>query len=249
MIQVIIVDDEKKAVSALEKMLSRYFPEINIVATTQQPQEAIELIKRLEPDLVFMDVEMPLMTGFEVLEALGDIHFSTIFTTAYHEYAIKAIRYSALDYLLKPLSEDELRQAIQRYKEKVKSTAQQQQFNLLFDNIKNISNSFSKITVSTIDGMLFLYVNEIIYCESESSYTTFYMRSGEKIVSSKTMKEYEELLPPHLFFRIHHSYLVNMHEIKRYIKGEGGTVILNNLVELPVSKRKKEEFLKKLKLN
>ncbi|MBI3232875.1 MAG: response regulator transcription factor, partial [Bacteroidetes bacterium] len=161
----------------------------------------------------------------------------------------KAIRYSALDYLLKPLSEEELRQAIQRYKNQMKSAMRQQQFNMLFDNIRNISDSYSKITVSTLDGIIFLNVNEIIYCESESSYTTFYMRSGEKIVSSKTMKEFEELLPLNLFFRIHHSYIVNLNEIKRYVKGEGGSVILNNQVELPVSKRKKEEFLKKLKLS
>lgn len=248
MIQAIIIDDEIKAINALERIIEKKFTEIQIVATAQSADLAIELIKLHDPDLIFLDIEMPNKTGFEILEAVVSQNFSVIFTTAYNQYAIKAIRYSALDYLLKPISEEELFNAINRYKEKNKSNTQHQQFNMLFDNLKNLSSSYSKITVSTTQGVLFLNVNEIIYCQAESSYTSFHMKNKETIVSSKTLKDFEELLSEYSFFRIHHGFLINIHEIKRYIKGEGGSVLMNNGAELPVSKRKKDDFLKKLKL-
>lgn len=248
MIQAIIIDDEKKCVALLEKMIKQSLPDINIIATATQPEEGIKLIRQHEPDLVFLDIEMPKKNGFEVLEATKDIPFEIIFTTAYNQYAIKAIRFSALDYLLKPVDHDELVHAVQRCKAKHATNAKQQQLDMLFSNLKNLSQPFHKISVATLEGVIFLNTHDILYCEATGSYTILHLRNGEKLTTSRPLKDFEELLHEHAFFRVHHSYIISINEIKRYIKGEGGSVILSNNTELPVSKRKKEEFLKKLHL-
>jgi two-component system LytT family response regulator len=248
MIQTIIIDDEKKCVALLEKMIGQSLPDINIVASSTQAEEGIKLIRQHEPDLVFIDIEMPKKNGFEVLEATKDIPYEIIFTTAYNQYAIKAIRFSALDYLLKPVDTDELVHAVQRYKTKHISDARQQQLEMLFNNLKNLSQPFHKISVATLEGVIFISINEILYCEATGSYTILYLCNGEKLTTSRSLKDFEELLQEHAFFRIHHSYIININEIKRYIKGEGGSVIMSSNIELPVSKRRKEEFLKKLHL-
>jgi two-component system, LytTR family, response regulator len=248
MINAIIIDDEKKCVSLLEKMIGQSLPDIHILATATQPEEGIKLIRQYEPDLVFLDIEMPKKNGFEVLEATKDIPYEIIFTTAYNQYAIKAIRFSALDYLLKPVDSDELTHAVQRYKSKHISDTRQQQLEMLFSNLKNLSQPFHKISVTTLEGVIFINTNDILYCEATGSYTILYLRNGEKLTTSRPLKDFEELLHEHSFFRIHHSYLININEMKRYVKGDGGFAIMSNNTELPVSKRKKEEFLKKLHL-
>jgi two-component system LytT family response regulator len=248
MIQAVIIDDEKKCVALLQKLLEKSFPDINIVGATTSPEEGIKLIRQHEPDLVFLDIEMPRRNGFEVLEVTKDIPFDVIFTTAYNQYAIKAIRISALDYLLKPVDADDLVHAVQRYKLKHGSHARQQQLELLFTNLKRLSQPYHKISVATLDGVIFIGINEILYCEAVGSYTILFLKNGEKLTTSRSLKDFEETLAEHPFFRIHHSYLINVNEIKRYVKGEGGFVILTNNTELPVSKRKKEDFLKKLHL-
>jgi len=248
MITAIIIDDEKKCISLLEKMIRQSLPDVNILATATQSEEGIKLIRQHEPDLVFLDIEMPKKNGFEVLDATKDIPYEIIFTTAYNQYAIKAIRFSALDYLLKPVDADELTYAIQRYKSKHVSDTRQQQIEMLFSNLKNLSQPFHKISVATLEGVIFINTSDILYCEATGSYTILYLGNGEKLTTSRSLKDFEELLYEHSFFRIHHSYLININEMKRYIKGDGGSVIMSNNVELPVSKRKKEEFLKKLHL-
>lgn len=247
MINAIIIDDEKKCVSLLSKMFEKHFPDINLVAISNNAGDGIKLITQHEPDLVFLDIEMPVKNGFDMLNELEEINFEIIFTTAYNQYAIKAIRFSALDYLLKPIDEEELHEAINRYKLKKKSS-RNDQISLLFDNLKNLNNAYSKISVSTSEGVIFLNVNDIIYCEATGSYTQFFLRNKEKLLTSRTLKDFEDMLTEHNFYRIHNSYLVNLNEIKRYIRGEGGTVIMSNGNEVQVSRRKKEEFLKKLKL-
>ena len=248
MIQGLIIDDEKKCVSLLEKMIQQHFPDIQIAGTATQPEEGIRLIRQLEPDLVFIDIEMPKKNGFEVLEATRDIPYEIIFTTAYNQYAIKAIRYSVLDYLLKPIEAEELVLAIQRFKSRQRKNERSQQIDLLFNNLRQLTHPYQKISVSTTEGLIFLYIPDILYCEATGSYTTFYLKNKEKLVTSRTLKEFEELLHDHAFYRIHHSYLVNINEITRYIKGDGGSILMSNGIEVPVSKRKKEEFLKKLHL-
>jgi two-component system LytT family response regulator len=245
-IQAIIIDDEKKCISLLQKMLATAFPEIQIIATCTQPEEGIKAIRIHEPDLIFLDVEMPNKNGFEVVDATKDIQYNIIFTTAYQQYAIKAIKFAALDYLLKPIDADELKEAMFRFKQKQKTEQRDKQLNVLFDNLKNNKNSFSRLSLSTSEGVIFINVTDILYCEASGGYTFFFMKNGDKLITSKTMKDYEEILPAHLFFRIHHSYLINISEIKRYIKGDGGIAVMSNNTELPVSKRKKEQFLKTL---
>jgi len=248
MIQAIIIDDEKKCISLLEKMLKKQFPDIQIAATASQPEDGIKLIRQLEPDLVFIDIEMPRKNGFEVLEATKDIAYDIIFTTAYNQYAIKAIRFSALDYLLKPIDETELIQAVQRFKAKHQSASRQQQIDLLFSNLRSLTKPYSKLSVTTTEGVIFINIPDILFCEATGSYTTLYLKNNDKLVTSKTLKDFEELLEAHSFYRTHHSYIINLNEIKRYIKGDGGSVLMSNAAELPVSKRKKDEFLKKLHL-
>ena len=248
MIHALIVDDEKKCISLLQKMLHTAFPEIEIIASSTNPAEAIKLILKHEPNLVFLDIEMPNLNGFEVLKATRDIQYDVVFTTAYQQYAINAIRFAALDYLLKPIDKDELIQTIHRYKAKYKKSNQQQQFDLLFDNLKNITNPSNKISIATTEGVIFINTTDIIYIEASGSYAKLFLKNGESLLCSKNLKEFEEMLLNRSFFRIHHSFIINTNEIKRYIKGEGGIVILSNATELPVSKRKKEDFIKTLHL-
>ena len=245
MLTAILIDDEKRATTALQKMLNRFCENIQVIAVCNQSVEAASLIKQHDPDVIFLDIDMPQKNGFAVLDAFPQRNFKVIFTTAHNDYAVKAFRYAALDYLLKPISEDDLVAAVARLEKEPQT--QQQQIQMLFENLKNLNGSYQKITIATSEGLLFVNVSDIIYCEAQSSYTVFYLKTGNKIMSSKTMKEFEELLLPHSFFRIHHGFLINLNEIKRYVKGEGGTVIMNDNTELPVSKRKKEEFLLRLR--
>jgi two-component system LytT family response regulator len=248
MIQAIIIDDEKKCISLLKKMLNDAFPEIEIIATTTKPEDGIKLIRIHEPNLVFIDIEMPNKNGFEVLEATKDIPYNVLFTTAYQQYALKAIKFSALDYLLKPIDSDELKEAIFRFKSRQQNDHRDNQLNLLFNNLKSNNSNYNRLSLSTSEGMIFINTADILYCEASGGYTFFYMKDGEKIITSRTMKDYEEVLSENQFFRIHHSYLINLSEIKRYVKGEGGIAIMSNNTELPVSKRKKDDFVKKMKL-
>jgi two-component system LytT family response regulator len=248
MTQAIIIDDEKKCISFLQQLLEKSFPEIKIIATAIKPEEGVKLIRHHEPNLVFLDIEMPNKNGFEVLEATRDIQYDVIFTTAYQQYAINAIRFAALDYLLKPIDSEELSHSIQRYRTKHKNDNQQQQFDLLFNNLKKITQPFNKISIATIEGVIFINTNDIVYIEALGSYAKLFLKNGDSLLSSKNLKEFEEMLFQQSFFRIHHSYIINTNEIKRYIKGDGGIVIMCNTAELPVSKRRKDAFVVMLKL-
>jgi len=246
MINAIIIDDEKKCISLLRHLLQNHCPEVNIVASADNAADGIAAIEAHQPDLVFLDIEMPGKTGFELLNSLPDIGFDIIFTTAYNHYAIRAIRFSALDYLLKPVDVDELKNAVARLEKNRYRKGRQENIDLLVQNIRSLQPHYSKITLSTQEGLVILHVNEIVYCEASGTYTIFYLKNKEKITVSKTLKEYEELLKAHPFFRLHNSFLVNLNEVKKYIKGDGGSVIMSNGDEVLVSKRRKEEFLQAL---
>ena len=248
MLQVIIVDDEKKCITLLEKLLEQMQGQVNVGATFSDAEDAVMYIKQHQLDLVFIDIEMPKLNGFEVVEATRDLGYDVVFTTAFNQYAINAIRISALDYLLKPINKLELFTAVNKLITKKKNEQRQQQFDFLFNSLKSNSKLNSKITIATTEGVVFIDVQDILYCEASGSYTTLYLKNNDKLLSSKTLKDFEEMLEQHPFFRIHHSYLISLNDIKRYIKGDGGTVVLSNKIELPVSKRKKDDFLKRLKL-
>ncbi|MEP7256304.1 MAG: LytTR family DNA-binding domain-containing protein [Ferruginibacter sp.] len=243
MITAIIVDDEAKGRLALRQKLKSYCPNVTIVAEAVDGIEALSAIDKHQPQLIFLDIEMPKMNGFEMLNNIKEKKFHIIFTTAYDQYAIKAIKYAAFDYLLKPIDIEELKAAVARAD--LSETEQtKKQIELLQQNMQHPKNQLKKLAIPTLEGLLFFNINDIIHLEANSNYTFIHFSGKPKITASKTLKEFEELLPEDIFFRTHHSHLINLNYIKRYIKGDGGQIELQNGNYVDVSRRKKEEFLK-----
>jgi two-component system, LytTR family, response regulator len=238
MITTIIIDDEPASLEALKLKIAKVSTEIEIIGAFYSAEEAIESVKVLNPELIFLDIEMPAMDGFSFLEEFPERNFEVIITTAHDEYAIKAVRQSAVDFLLKPVSLNELKDAIERLKLKLKEKQKSERPSSI-----KLNAQFDKIPVPSMRGLMFLPVKEILYLSSEGNYTNIYLENKQKIVSSKNLGEYETLLEALNFFRIHHSTLINLTQIREYLKGEGGSVILSDGTELDVSKRKKKEFL------
>ena len=245
MLKSIIVDDEPYCSESLAALLERYCPKINVAAICNNGLEALKSIQQQKPDLVFLDVEMPKMNGFELLEQLPAVNFDLIFTTSYDKYALKAIRFSAIDYLLKPIDREELLKAVQKVIQKSQKPIAQQ-LEILMQKISNPSVQYSKIAMPTMEGLQMIPVDSIVCCESDSNYTIVLMKSKQKLVVSRTLKDIEEMLEEHPFVRVHHSYLVNLNEIEKYVKGEGGYLVMSDGTTVDVSKSKKETLLKRL---
>lgn len=244
MIKTLIIDDEHNASEFLEKMLRRYFPnKFHICKTCENIDDAVKAIEEHQPDLVFLDIQMPNKNGFELFKEIKEINFEVIFTTAHSEYAIDAIKRSALDYLLKPINYIDLLGAVNRFEQKNKKENQEKQLNILIENIDSGDTAHKKIAIATETGFEFVKFNTIIYLEAQNNYTKFNLTNGSSITTSKTLKHFEEILPSELFFRIHKSYLVNMNFIKRFTKGDEQFVELITGQQLPVSIRKKDEFI------
>lgn len=244
MIKTVIIDDEYNASEFLEKMLKRYFPnKFHICKTCESIDDAVKAIEEHQPELVFLDIQMPNKNGFELFKEIKEINFEVIFTTAHSEYAIDAIKRSALDYLLKPINYIDLLGAVNRFEQKNKKENQETQLNILIENIDSGDTAHKKIAIATETGFEFVKFNTIIYLEAQNNYTKFYLTSGANITTSKTLKYFEEILPSELFFRIHKSYLVNMNFVKRFTKGDEQFVELITGQKLPVSIRKKDEFI------
>jgi two-component system LytT family response regulator len=240
MIKVILIDDERHAIVTLQHALQQ-FDDVDIVATTQKSTLAKELIDQHKPDLVFMDIEMPFMNGFEILEQFETIPFKVIFTTAYNQYAIKALRMNALDYLLKPIDQDELRSAIDKYtnNEIVTTHEQIQQLNRF-----SSGKIMDTLALSTQEGLHFVKTDEIMYLEASGCYTYIFMISGTKHLVSKNLAIFEEVLKENpAFFRPHKSHVINLKCIRQYIRGEGGELIMQNNSSITLSRNKKQEFL------
>ena len=246
MIRAIIVDDEPYCCDTLETMLEKYCPEIQFVAVCHSGEEAITVIGQQKPDLVFLDIEMPRMNGFDMLQKIGAINFEIIFTTSFDQYALRAIRFSALDYLLKPIDKEDLQAAVQKVIQRNQKPITQQ-LQLLMQKLQQPTNPINKIALPTMEGLQMVPVESILYCESDSNYTTFHLKDKQKIIVSRTLKEMEEMLEEYSFARVHSSYLVNLHEVNKYIKGEGGYVVLNDGSTVNVSASRKKLLLAKLK--
>lgn len=247
MIKTLIIDDEHNASEFLEKLLKRYFPnKFHICKTCESVDEAVEAIEEFQPNLVFLDIQMPNKNGFELFKEIKEINFEVIFTTAHSEFAIEAIKRSALDYLLKPINYIDLLGAVTRFEEKSKKQVQQNQLSILIENMDAGDSAHKKIAIATETGFEFLKFNSIIYLEAQSNYTKFYLTDNSNIITAKTLKHFEEILPEDLFFRIHKTYLVNMNFIKRFSKVDEFTVELITGQKLPVSHRKKDEFISKI---
>ncbi len=244
MIKTIIVDDENNASEFLEKMLKRYFPnKFYVYGLFETVDDAIIGIETYQPDLVFLDIQMPNKNGFELFKEIKEVNFEVIFTTAHSEYAIEAIKRSALDYLLKPINYIDLLGAVTRYKNKSKKESQQKQFNVLLENIDTGDVAHKKMAISTDTGIEFVKYNSIIFLEAQNNYTKINLINGTSIIASKTLKHFEELLPSELFFRIHKTYLINMNFVKRFFKIDDFLVELTTGAKLPISLRKKNDFI------
>jgi two-component system LytT family response regulator len=243
MTKALIIDDEKHCCESLSWQLKKYCPDIEISAVCNSAEAGINGIIQHQPQLIFLDVEMPDQSGFGMLESLKEIHFNIIFTTAFDHYALRAIKFGAVDYLMKPIDKDELRAAVDKHLKYGEHISLNQLTALLTHTRKNSDYSFQKIAFPTLHSYELVPLNDIVICESKSNYTSVRLTSGKNIIVSKTLKEIEELLNSAPFFRVHHSYLVNLQYAIRYIKGEGGNLILSNDMSIPVSRNKKEELL------
>jgi len=247
MIRSVIIDDEQHCTGALLNDLQQNCPEVVVADVCHSAKEGILSIKKHNPDLVFLDVEMPWMNGFEMLEVLGDIHFSIIFTTAHDEFAAKAFRISAVDYLLKPIDANDLKVAVKKVEKKMNEGSSEQHISNLLQNMKQPGIG-QKIALPQREGYEFVDVASIIYLTAEGAYTKVYIKDKKTMLISRTLGDVEELLPPELFSRIHHSTLVNMTYIAQYLRSDGGYVVLNSGEKLSVSKAKKETLMARLGL-
>jgi two-component system LytT family response regulator len=245
MIKAILIDDEVHCLDTLSMMISDYCPEVQVTARCLSGKKALEAIEKIKPELVFLDIEMPLMNGFELLEKYDPIPFSVIFTTGYDQYAIKAIRFSALDYLLKPIDPKELVGAVHKVQVQ-KAPPSTEQFRLLMDQMQQKEKNLNKIAIPTLDGFELIKIDQVVHCEANDNYTHFYLKEGNKITACRTLKEIEEQLEEFSsFLRIHHSYIVNLNEAKKYIRGDGGYLVMNNGSTINVSRTRKALLMKK----
>jgi len=243
----IIIDDEKNARETLEKIIERYFiTKIKVLHSASSVKEGVFAINKCNPDIVFLDIEMPEENGFKLFEYFDIINFEVIFTTAYKQYAIDAIKFSALDYLLKPINFIDLRDVLTRLEKKQKKSSNTAQIEAFLSNINNEPGNFNKIALPTLDGFQLQKVSNIVYCQAEENYTKIFTNRNEAILVARTLKNIEEMLPAEIFFRIHKSYLVNMNYIKSYSKIDGYKLTLENGVTLDVATRRNEDFIKAL---
>ncbi|ASK31697.1 DNA-binding response regulator [Chryseobacterium sp. T16E-39] len=245
MISAVIIDDDANLREGMKAMLGLYAPEIMVLGEAESVESGIKLIENIKPEIIFLDILMNDGTGFDILEQLNQKHEPTsniIFITAHEKFAIKAFRFSALDFLLKPVDPDELKNVIVKIKNLQNKNNNYKHIELFLDNISKKTESFKKIALSTSEGIHLFDIKDIIRCESEDNYTKFYVKNHKTVIISKTLKEYEDLLRDHGFERIHQSHLINLNELKSYIKKDGGFVVMSDSSQLPVSQRKKERL-------
>ncbi len=243
-LKALVIDDEKGSIDALLWELKQFEDEVEVIASTQSPLEGLDILKQHEVDLLFLDIEMPRMNGFELIEQAGHVEANIVFTTAYDQFAIKAFEVSAMDYLLKPIDETELKRVIEKAKNKEDEQQMQRRLELLLQNVKKTDPTFKTIALPTQESLEFIEVEQIIRCESDSNYTRLYLNDEPKpLLVSKTLKHIESMIEGMGFFRIHHSHLVNVKYIKKYVRGNTGTLVLKDGTSLPVSRAKKGDFL------
>ena len=242
-IQAIIVDDEQNNRDNLRQLLQKYCPQVNVISLCASAKEAAKNIETQKPELVFLDIEMPDGNGFSLLEKLAPINFEVIFVTAYDHYGIKAIKFSALDYLLKPIDVTELIQAVAKAQEKITQQQENERMQHLLQNNK-LPDENKTLALSLADKIEFVEINTIIRCEAENNYTTFFLNDGQKLVVSKTLKEYDDLLSPFHFLRVHQSHLINLNYVKSFIKNDGGYIRMKDGSSVSISRQRREAVLK-----
>ena len=244
LIQAVLIDDEDNSLEALSILLEKYCPDVEIIGTGQSVEEAVETIDNLQPELVFLDIALPDGQGFEVLEQVSHKNFEVVFTTAYDQYALTAFEFSALDYILKPINAEKLQQSVKRYQEIKGDRDISGRVSVLKESLNNVNE---RIILTSMDGFEVYKIADIIRCEANGSYTTFFIKGGIKVVTSKTLNNFEKLLSDQPFARVHSKHLVNLEFIKRYISGRGGYVVFEDGSQVDVSERKKKEFIRLMK--
>ena len=246
MIRTVLVDDETDSIRVLQRLLEDYCPQVSIAGTAGGVETALPLIRETKPDLVLLDIEMAQGNAFDLLNQLQPIDFKVIFVTAFDNYAVRAFKYSAVDYLLKPVDIEDLRSAINRVEKKSDEHAVVQQMKMLLDNVGVLNLPKQKMAIPTITGLIFITVQEIIRFEAKGNYTSIYLTTGEPILATRTVKDYEDILPETIFCRIHNSHIINLSRIKKYQKGRGGSVEMEDGSIIEVASRRRDEFLHRL---
>lgn len=243
MIKAIIIDDESHCLVTLSLLLAEYCPEVTLLEQCNSAKRGLAAIEKYKPDLVFLDIEMPAMNGFEMLAHVNQINFAIIFTTSYDQYAIKAIRFSALDYLLKPVDPKELEMAVK--KARLQPLPLAEQFQMLLKQVHGKGFQFYKFAVPTLEGFELIPADQVIYFEANDNYTYIFLKNKTKVIASRILKDVEEQLQDFSFFvRVHHSYMVNMNEVTRYIRGEGGYLVMGDGSTVNVSRSRKDALMK-----
>ncbi|TMI81132.1 MAG: response regulator transcription factor [Bacteroidetes bacterium] len=244
MIKAVLIDDEPHCLGTLGILLKEHCSDVQIMDQCNSATKGLQIIQAIKPDLVFLDIEMPGMNGFEMLEQFSEIPFAIIFTTSYDQYAIKAIRFSALDYLLKPIEPNELVSAVKKVQEQ-RHLPMAEQFQILLKKIQDKDHHFNKIAVPTAEGFEMIRADQVIRCNADDKYTHLFLKNKSKIVACRTLKEMEEQLHDFSFFvRVHHSYMINLNEVAKYVRGEGGYVVMSDGSTVNVSRSRKDALFK-----
>jgi len=244
MIKAAVIDDESMARETISEMIQLYCPDVEIVGEAEDVKTGLALIQSTRPDILLLDIQLTDGTGFDILKNLKRSNYKVIFITAYEDYALKAIKFSALDYVLKPVDPNDLISAIDKAKESVEDKVNSLKLHALLNNIDHLPNGTKKIVLKTANNVHLINLSDIIRCQSDKNYTHFHIKDHETVVVSKTLKEYEDILNDFKFFRVHQSHLINMAHVKRYEKSDGGYLVMSDKSIVPVSFRKKDELMK-----
>lgn len=245
-LRAILIDDEESSLENLEQKIKEFCPDVTVVACTQKPEDAIPLINSYKPDVVFLDIEMPRMNGFRMLEETDYDDFSVIFTTAYNHYAIDAIRVSAADYLLKPVAIKELQSAVERLIRKKSQGGMKKSLEIIRETVSSFKKQDELIAIPSVEGLELIPVKSIVHIDSSSNYSKIFFEDGKTMVVTKLLGDFEEILQPYNFFRVHNSHLINLSWVKKYLRTDGGQVVMKTGEVIDVSRRKREEFIRLL---
>ena len=248
MIKALIIDDEVNGAESLQRLITLVSTEVEVIGLCNSGKTGIESIKLLKPDIIFLDVDMPGMSGFEMLGKIDNRVFEVVFTTAYDEYAIKAFKVNAVDYLLKPIDADDLMNAINKVEERLDKKYESSVLKIeeLLKSLKPEKATPNRLSISTTDGIVFIPFDEVQYLIASSNYTDIFLVNGKRYTASKTLKDFEDVLPDTVFYRIHNAHIVNVKQIEKYVRGDGGYVVMKNGESIEVSRRKKQDLLDKL---
>lgn len=241
----ILIDDEPDNVRLLALQLGRHCPQVDVVGQFTDSVDGLKAIQQLHPSLVFLDIEMPLMNGFQLLEKVGEITFHIVFVTAYDQYAVRAFRFSALDYLLKPIDTIDLIAAVRRAENNARINPQQLELMRQYYPVSAVRSSPGRIALPHASGMVFVETKQITYCEADSNYTRFHLENGEVYVISKTLGDVQDVLETGDFVRVHRQYMVNLNHIQKLVKGEGTYLLLSNGVSIPVARQQKDRLMER----